>query len=87
MVAVAKRSIEVELDEALLRRAEAAGVDIVEVMENAVRRALDGSGSIEAERWRSQNAAAIEALNRYAEEHGVPLSRYRRYPWPDTSTT
>ena len=28
--------------------------------------------------WRAENKEAIEAINAYVEEHGLPLEKYRR---------
>ncbi len=32
-----------------------------------------------AERWREDNRDAIEYWNRYVEEHGLPLAKYRQF--------
>lgn len=61
---------------ALLREAEALGLDGVAVCEAALRAAV---GAAKAARWRDENREAIEAHARYVEEHGLPLGNHRMF--------
>ncbi len=64
------------VDPALLERARAHDVDLVRAAEDGLRRALR---SVQADRWREENAEAIRAANAWVDEHGLPLERYRMF--------
>lgn len=61
---------------ALVREAEALGIDGDAVCRNALRAAI---GDARAARWTEENRDAIEAHARYIEEHGTPLGKYRMF--------
>lgn len=58
--------------------AEAAtlGLDADAIAEKALREAISAE---KARRWREENREAIEAHNRWVEEHGLPLAEYRMF--------
>jgi len=35
--------------------------------------------NLKAEKWKEQNAAALEASNIYTEKNGIPLAKYRLF--------
>jgi antitoxin CcdA len=37
-----------------------------------------------ARRWREENAAAMDAYNRFIDAHGVPLAEFRKFWTPPT---
>lgn len=80
---------EIHIDADLAAKATEAGVDMTVVAEVAISRAIERALVTDEDRhlWKDENEAAIESSNRYVEEHGLPLSRYRRYPWPDSTPT
>ena len=77
----------VAIDPVLLARAQANGIDVTHMSEGdvymAVRRLPDPRSPEEKlaanQRWAEENRAAMEASNRWVEEHGLPLARYRRF--------
>ena len=87
---VRKERVEVEIDSDLLSAARASGTDISRAAEAGLMQALPDASRRKAalaRRWQEENAEAIETLNRYAEESGMLSSRYRRFPWPDSTPT
>ena len=58
--------------------AEAAsmGIDPAAIAETALKKAISDE---KARRWAAENAEAIAAHNRYIEEHGLPLAKYRMF--------
>jgi antitoxin CcdA len=61
---------------ALVREAEALGLDGEAICRKALRAAI---GDAKAARWAEENRDAIEAHARYIEEHGTPLGKYRMF--------
>lgn len=61
---------------ALLREAEALGIEGEAVCRKALRGAI---GDAKAARWTEENRDAIDAHARYIEEHGTPLGKYRMF--------
>jgi len=52
------------------------GLDPAAIADQALRAAI---GAEKARRWAEENRAAIEAWNRYFEEHDTPLAEYRMF--------
>lgn len=48
------------------------GVDIEAICEHALREEV-------GRRWREANREAMESTNRWIEQHGLPLDRYREF--------
>lgn len=71
-----KRAINVSVDPELAAEAKAAGLNLSGVLEAALR--IELKARREAQ-WRDENRAAIEESNRYFEEHGSPLDKYRAW--------
>ena len=71
-----KRATNLTLDPELLEEAKAMEINLSSAAENGVREAV---AKARTERWRAENASAIESSNAYVEEHGLPLERYRRF--------
>ncbi len=77
----------VPIDETVVAEANARGIDVVGACEaglhTAIRRAADPRSAEEKRaadaKWAEENRAAIEASNRWVEEHGLPLARYRLF--------
>ncbi len=71
-----KRPTNISLDPALVDAAREHGVNISSVcakaLEKEVRRARE-------ERWVEENWEAIQATNRWVEENGLPLAKYRMF--------
>ncbi|MBY0330690.1 MAG: type II toxin-antitoxin system CcdA family antitoxin [Acetobacteraceae bacterium] len=60
----------------LLPEARALGLDPDAIAAAALRKAISDE---KARRWAEENREAIEAHNRYVEEHGLPLEEYRMF--------
>jgi antitoxin CcdA len=64
----AKKAVNLSLDRALLAKAKAEGLNLSAELEQSVRAKIS---SIEAERWKRENAVAIEAWNDELEKNGL----------------
>ena len=71
-----KRTVSVTLEPSLLERARAAGINLSATLATALQHEISGS---EAERWKRENSAAIQELNRITEEHGLLSDDYRAF--------
>lgn len=71
-----KKAITVSVDPELLAEAKAANLNVSGVLDEALRTRLAAE---RAAKWREENREAIEASNRYFEEHGDPLEKYRAW--------
>ena len=69
-----KKAVNVTIDPALAAEAKAAGLNVSGVLDAALRAELKTHREA---KWREENREAIESSNRYFEEHGSPLDRYR----------
>ncbi len=67
--------VTLELDAELIAAAKAAGIDLSELLVQALRRRLPNLHAAEraelARRWQEENREAIEAYNRMIEEEGL----------------
>ena len=63
-------------DEKLLSEAKSLGIDVSQVAEAGLARAV---ADARAERWLKENVGAIESYNAYVEQHGLPLEKYRMF--------
>ena len=71
-----KKATNLSLDQDLLRDARALGVNISAAAETGVSEAVRKA---KGEAWLKENRAAIEANNRWVEENGLPLAKYRMF--------
>lgn len=71
-----KRAANLSVDAALLEDARALDINLSQVLETGLRRAV---AEARAARWRRENAAALEAYNAWVDAHGLPLERYRQF--------
>ncbi len=71
-----RRSTSLTLDRDLLDEAKALGVNISRAAESGVLAAVKAE---RARRWKVDNAEAVAAYNKWIEENGVPLARYRKF--------
>jgi len=75
-MASARTVASLSLDAALLSEAEALKLDVNGAAEEGIARAV----SAEKERlWKIEHADAIRAENAHLDNHGLPLSRFRRF--------
>ena len=71
-----KKPTNLTLDSALLSEAKALEINLSRAAEEGVRAAVIRA---QEERWRAENAEALDASNSYVEEHGLPLERFRTF--------
>jgi len=72
-----------KIDPVLLAQARAAGVEIDEVIETALRAALlkldTANADARAAKWADENAEAIADYNRRIRERGTPGQAFRKW--------
>ena len=71
-----RRATNISLDADDVAEAKALGINVSRACETGlkaeIRRVADA-------RWVEENRAAFEASNRWVEEHGLPLAKYRLF--------
>ena len=71
-----RKSANLSLDSDLVSQARELKINLSRAAEDGIERAVKA----EQERlWRLENAEAIAASNKYVEEHGLPLAKYRQF--------
>lgn len=75
-MAAERKSTSLSLDRALLDEAKRYGLNVSREAEAGVLAAVRRE---RAARWADENRDWVEAFNRYVDEHGVPLGRYRTW--------
>jgi antitoxin CcdA len=71
-----RKAVNLTMDEALLARARAAGLNLSAELEETVRAKI---ANLEAERWKRESAEAIRHNNEILEREGLPLAKYRMF--------
>lgn len=71
-----RRATNVSLDSAHLAEARELGINVSQACERGLVETL---AEERARRWKAENREALEDWNRYVEEHGLPLERYRLF--------
>lgn len=71
-----RKSANLTLDAGLIEESRALGINLSRAAEDGIARALKAE---KERRWREENAGAIEAFNRYVEQHGIPLAAHRKF--------
>lgn len=66
----------VSLNAALVAEAKALGVNISQASNQGLALAVKQARS---ERWLEENKPALDAYNRWVEQHGLPLAKYRLF--------
>lgn len=74
--AAKRQPTNVSLDSELVEAAKELGVNLSRACERGLAEQVS---SARRERWLAENREAIESSNRYVEEHGLPLARYRLF--------
>jgi antitoxin CcdA len=69
-----KKAVNLNLDQVLLAKARAEGLNLSAELEQTVRMKI---ASIEAERWKRENAEAIRESNEELERNGLWNEDYR----------
>lgn len=75
--------VSIELDSEAVEAAAAAGLDLSQVLTEALRRRLPALHAEERERvareWYEENKEAVDWYNRYIEEHGLFSDGFRTF--------
>ena len=71
-----RKAVNLSLDTGVVEAARAAGINLSQVSENALREA---SKKARNRRWADDNRDWAEAMNKWVEENGLPLERYRLF--------
>lgn len=71
-----RKSTSLSLDTELVARAKAVGVNLSRAAEAGIE---EDVRKAEAERWKTENKAAIEAYTNFVEEQGILLSKHRMF--------
>ncbi len=71
-----RKPTNLSLDSVLLSEAKALKVNLSRAAEEGVRVAVLAA---KAERWKTENAAALRSSNAYVERHGLPLESFRQF--------
>jgi antitoxin CcdA len=74
--AVQRRSTKLSLNPDLVAEAKALDLDISRVVEQSIALAVADEKS---RRWKQENREAIQSMNDYVEQHGLPLEKYRQF--------
>lgn len=69
-------TISLAVDPALIKAAEVKGVDLEDLFERALKRALTPI-QVADENWLRENEAAFKAMNEHVERHGLLSDRYK----------
>jgi antitoxin CcdA len=72
----ARRAANISLDPQLIADARALDINISRACEAGLQAQIKKARE---ERWRAENREALESSNRYVEEHGLPLARFRQF--------
>jgi antitoxin CcdA len=71
-----KRATNVTLPVALVDEAKALGINLSQACEAGLAKRVSET---KAEQWKRENRAAIESWNKWTEENGLPLAKYRQF--------
>ena len=76
MQTATKKPTNLTLDQALLLEARAFGVNLSQAAELGVKQAVSEA---KAERWKAENAQALQSSNAWVAQNGLPFERYRNF--------
>jgi len=71
-----RKAVNLSLDTGIVEAARAAGINLSQVSEAALR---DAAKAERDRRWQEEHREAIEANNAWVEQHGLPLAKYRMF--------
>lgn len=71
-----RKPTNISLPEALLAEARALRINLSQAAEAGLVRAV---AERRAELWKNENPDALESSNRFVQQHGLPLARYRSF--------
>ena len=68
---------EVNIPAELLDEAERFGLNVSGELTNFLRRRV--AKAAEAQKWQEENREAIDSMNAWVQEHGLPLAEYQKF--------
>lgn len=71
-----RRSINLSIASAAIDEAKALRINLSRLCERALKAEI---AAVRDARWLEENLLAIEATNKWVEEHGLPLSEHRQF--------
>ncbi|WP_429094209.1 type II toxin-antitoxin system CcdA family antitoxin [Aminobacter sp. BE322] len=71
-----RKPTNVTIDAALVEEAKALGINISQLAEEALAKAVSEEKS---RRWKIENQATLDAWNDYVDKNGLPLAKYRLF--------
>ncbi len=71
-----RKAVNLSLDTSVVEAARAVGLNLSQVCEAAL---LKASKQEEERRFREENKMAFDYWNKWVEEHGLPLEKYRQF--------
>ncbi|MBE1204759.1 type II toxin-antitoxin system CcdA family antitoxin [Aminobacter carboxidus] len=71
-----RKPTNVTIDAALVEEAKALGLNMSQLAEDALAKAVSEEKS---RRWKIENQAALDAWNDYVDKNGLPLAKYRLF--------
>ncbi|MEO5323895.1 type II toxin-antitoxin system CcdA family antitoxin [Mesorhizobium sp. CC13] len=69
-----RKPTNVTIDAALVEEAKALGINMSQLAEEALAKAVSEEKS---RRWKIENQATLDAWNDYVDQNGLPLAKYR----------
>jgi antitoxin CcdA len=74
--AAAKKAVNLRIDSELVELAKQTGLNLSQTLETTLRAALKAERE---RRWREENAAAVEAFDRYVDKNGVFGAEFKEW--------
>jgi antitoxin CcdA len=71
-----RKAVNLSLDRTLLEEAKALEVNVSRAAEVGLKAAVKKA---KEEQWLAENMAALESINQWVEENGLPLEKYRTF--------
>lgn len=71
-----RKATNVSLDIGIVNEARRLGLNISRACEQGLARQI---AEERGRRWLAENAEALDAANAWIDEHGLPLTKYRRF--------
>lgn len=71
-----KKAANLSIDQNLLEEAKALGINLSAIAEQGLKKEIS---RIKSEQWKEENREAILSSNKWVEENGLPLEKYRQF--------
>jgi len=71
-----RKSVNLSIDAELIAEAKALNINVSRAADEGISEAVRKE---KERRWKIENREAIDSSNRWVEEHGLPLAKYRKF--------